>query len=52
MITRDMLEVAEMIQSLDFRLIGMVMKFMHKWHIMCIIELMSYILYFNKLDLT
>ena len=47
MIMRNMIDIKEKIQYLDFESIDIKMKFMHKWHVISIIELTSYILDFN-----
>ena len=47
MIMRNMIDIKEKIQYLDFESIDIKMKFMYKWHMISIIELMSYILDFN-----
>ena len=53
MIIRNMIDIKERIQYLDFESIDIMMKFMHKWYMISIIKLMSiYWISISKVDLS
>ena len=50
---RNMIDIKEKIQYLDFESIDIKMKFMYKWHMISIIKLMStYQISISKVDLS
>ena len=50
---RNMIDIKEKIQYLDFKSIDIMMKFMHKWYMISIIKLTSiYWISISKVDLS